>query len=428
MKRVAIVGMGFAGLQAARGLAGRGLELVLLDRNNYHLFTALLYQVATASVEPESIVYPIREITRRWPDTRFRMTNVLSIDLDRRDLHTPQGAIGYDYLVLAPGSVTNFLSMPSVTEHAFPLKDLSDASSLRNHVLRAFEDAAQEPDASRREGLLTFVVVGGGPTGVEYAGALAELVRWELRKDHPRLSDEEVRIILLEALDRLLVAFPERLSEYALQRLKGMGIDVLLNSRVVRASKDRVHLEDGSAIGTRTLVWTAGIRAEPLAASLPGASGPGGTILVEPDLTLPGHSEVYVVGDAAYVEQDGRRLPQMAPVAIQEGQYCARAILARERGEDIGPFQYRDRGMMAVVGRGKAVATILGISFGGFVAWLIWIALHLVLLIGFRNRLVVLINWASDYLLFDRKLRIITSVPPPPTSGGLSADRSRQGS
>lgn len=415
MKRVAIVGMGFAGLQAARGLAGRGLELVLVDRHNYHLFTPLLYQVATASIEPESIVYPVREITRSWPHTRFRMADVSEIDLDRRELHTSQGTIGYDYLVLSPGSATDFLSIPSVAEHAFPLKDLSDASVLRNHVLRAFEQAAQEPDAARRQGPLTFVVVGGGPTGVEYAGALAELVRWELRKDHPELSHEEVHVILLEALDRLLLPFPESLSEYALHRLEEMGVEVRLGSRVTGASDDRVLLEDGSHIETRALVWATGVRSERLAAALPGSKAEGGAIPVEPDLTLPGHPEVYVVGDAAYVEQDGRRLPQMAPVAIQEGRYSARAILARERGGKVPPFRYRDRGMMAVVGRGKAVATTFGVSFGGILAWLIWLALHFLQLIGFRNRLVVLINWASDYLFFDRKLRIITADPRPAT-------------
>lgn len=408
MKRVAIVGMGFGGLSAARALAGRGVELILVDRQNFHLFTPLLYQVATGSQELESIVYPLRDIIREWRETRFRLADVHRIDLDEKLLHTSQGTIAYDYLVLSPGSVPNFLGIDSVRQHAFVLKDLADGVRLRNHVLRAFELALEARDPAERQGLLTFVIVGGGPTGVEFAGALAELVRLELRRDYSELGRDEVRVVLVEALDRLLGPYPRSLGAYAAARLESMGVEVRLQTRVVGAAPDKVMLADGQAIPTHTLIWSTGVQAEPLAGHLDGVTARGGRIEVAGDLSLPGHPEVYLIGDSAFVEQDRRPLPQMAPVAVQQGEHAARSILAREGGRVPPAFRYRDKGMMAVVGRGKAVASLFGLKFRGFLAWLVWLGFHLIALIGFRNRVVVLVNWVNDYLFFGRKLRLIT--------------------
>jgi NADH dehydrogenase len=416
MKRVAIVGLGFGGLSAARALAGKGVELILVDRHNFHLFTPLLYQVATGSQEQESIVYPLRDIIRDWPQTRFRLAEAQSIDFDGRVLHTDQGRITYDALILAPGSVPNFLGLDTAQQHAFVLNDLSDGVRLRNHILRAFETALDTRDPERRSALLTFVIVGGGPTGVEFAGALAELVKLELRKDYAELSRDDVHIIQIEALDTLLGPFPHPLGAYTVARLERMGVEVRLNTKVVGASEDSVTLESGEVIHTSTLVWSTGVKGEALVGQLPGEVVRGDRLVVQPDLSLDGHPDVFLIGDSAYVEQDGRPLPQMAPVAIQQGEHAARVILDRLRGDAARPFRFRDKGMMAVVGRGKAVATLFGINFKGFLAWLVWLGFHLISLIGFRNRVIVLVNWVFDYLFFGRKLRLITEATRPTPS------------
>jgi NADH:quinone reductase (non-electrogenic) len=427
MKRVAVVGMGFGGLSAARTLAGQGVELILVDRQNFHLFTPLLYQVATGSQELESIVYPLRDIIRDWRQTRFRLAEVHGVDLGQKVLHTSQGSLPYDYLILSPGSVPNFLGIDSVKAHAFVLKDLADGVRLRNHVLRAFELALEAREPDERRGLLTFVIVGGGPTGVEFAGALAELVRLELRRDYAELGRDEVQVVLVEASDSLLGAYPRALGAYAAARLESMGVAVRLQTRVVGAEPDRVLLAEGQAILTHTLIWSTGVRAESLARDLPEIVMRGGRVEVAADLSLPGHPEVFLIGDSAYVEQDGRPLPQMAPVAVQQGQHAARAILAAEAGRAREPFHYRDRGMMAVVGRGKAVASLFGWKFRGFLAWLVWLGFHLIALIGFRNRIVVMVNWIDDYLFFGRKLRLITEASRPEVSSDPDPEQEMAG-
>ena len=408
MDRVVILGVGFGGLQAARDLAGQGVELVLVNRHNFHLFTPLLYQVATGSQEQESIVYPLRDIIRDWPDTKFRLAEVIRVDLEHQLLETDHGPIAYDYLILAPGSVPSYFGMESIQRWAYPLKDLEDAVQLRNRILRAFERALDEPDPDVRRALLTFVIVGGGPTGIEFAGALAELVRLELRRDYGELSREQVRVILLEASSRLLGVFPEPLGKYAAARLERMGVEVRLEARVTGAEVDKVLLDGSDPIPTFTLFWSTGVEGQPLGFEPGVARVHGGRLAVEPDLSLPGHPEVFAVGDLAYVEQQGVALPQMAPVAIQEGAHAARAVRARLQGRAVKPFHFRDKGMMAVIGRGKAVATLFGLNFKGFLAWLVWLGFHLISLIGFRNRVVVLVNWVTDYFLFARKLRLIT--------------------
>lgn len=409
MKRVVIIGAGFGGLSAANELAGKNIEVVLIDRHNYHLFQPLLYQVATASLEQEAIAYPVRAILRGWKDARFVLSEATGVDFEARQVSTKEnGAISYDYLILAAGAVTSFFGLKSVERHAFELKGLRDAVGLRNHILSIFERAPRQADPARRAALLTFVVVGGGPTGIEFTGALAELIHQVMVKDYPDIHPEEVKIVLLEATDSLLPMIPENLRSYALKRLQQMGVQVRLGAKVIDAEPDGVLLEGGEKIPTHTLLWAAGIKPVPLTETLDAPRTQSGRVAVLPDLTIPGYPEVFVVGDMTHLEQDGAPLPAVAPVAMQQGEYAARTILLRENDAPITPFRYQDKGSMTVIGRGAAVASVFGLTFHGFLAWLVWLALHLAYLIGFRNRLVVLLNWAYDYLFFDRKIRLIT--------------------
>lgn len=408
MKRVIIIGVGFGGINAARTLAGQGFDVLLLDRNNYHLFQPLLYQVATAGLEQEAIAFPVRPLIRTWQGVRFQRTEVTGIDLAARQVQTASGAHDYDYLIVAAGSETNYFGLDGVQHAAYDLKQLNDAAALRNHVLTMFERAAYEKDIARRQALLTFVVVGGGPTGVEFAGALAELSRLLLRNDFPELAAAQVRIVLAEAADSLLLAMPARLQAYARRRLERMGVEVLTGAVVADATDAEVRLRDGRVIAAHTLLWSAGVRPAGLAAALGVPKARNGRILVQPDLSLADHPEAFVIGDLAHLEQDGRPLPMMAPVAIQMGTYAGQAILWRERGETAAPFRYFDKGAMATIGRNAAVAHAFGVKLSGFPAWIAWLALHLYYLIGFRNRLVVLLNWAYDYFLFERQIRLIT--------------------
>ncbi|MCF6159029.1 MAG: NAD(P)/FAD-dependent oxidoreductase [wastewater metagenome] len=407
MKRVIIVGVGFGGLRAARILSGKGFDVLLIDRNNYHLFQPLLYQVATAALEQESIVYPIREVIRYWKGVRFRLAGVHGIDLEQRRVFMATGTVEYDYLILAAGSITNFFGIDTIKRYGYDLKHLSDAVVLRSQILGAFERAVQESDVSERAALLTFVIVGGGPTGVEFAGALSELVRYVLSKDYPELRMKDVRIILVEASGSLLLTFPGKLQDYTLTRLQQMGIEVKLRTAVRGAEPGRVLLGEGTSIPSYTLFWAAGVRAASLADALSVKKVRGNRIVVKPDLTIDDHPEVFVVGDMAYLEQGGIPLPMTAPVAMQQGEYAGRAILRREQGYSAKPFRYFDRGSMAAIGRGLAVANIMNLNFSGLAAWIIWLVLHLFFLIGFRNRAVVLLNWAYDYFLFKKQIRII---------------------
>lgn len=409
-KRIVIAGMGFAGLNAARGLCDAGLNVTVIDRNNYHLFQPLLYQVATAGLEQESIAYPLRALVRGWGAINFRIAEVTGLDIEKRRLVTDRGDIEYDYLIMSGGSVVNYFGNEAIESHAFELKSLSDAEQLRNSILSAFEQASQEPDEEKRRELLSFVVVGGGPTGVEFAGALSELVRFVFIKDYPDLDLDEVRIVLLEASDGILAGLPPHLGEYAAEKLRRMGVELRCNSPVADATGDAVLLGNGERIPTRTLLWSAGVKAAEMAEFVAIGKGPGGRIPVTEHLTLPGHDDLLVAGDMAFFLQDGRPLPMMAPVAIQQGRYLARYIIDRESGRTTEPFRYVDKGSMATIGRNSAVASAFGISFSGFLAWLIWLFLHLYYLIGFRNRIVVLLNWAWYYWFHERQVRLITSV------------------
>lgn len=409
--RVVIVGAGFGGLWAAKILAGTTVDGWVLDRNNYHSFLPLLYQVAAAELEPEDIIYPVRSILHKHPNINFHLAEVTGIDTAHRMVRTHAQSLPYDYLILSVGSKAHYYSVTGAAEHAFPLKTLEDAVLLRNHILCRFEAATIEPDAKIRQQMLTFTIVGGGPTGVEFAGALAELVRNPLVRDYPDLDISQVHILLLEATNRLLTGLPERLNTYALKRFTRMGIDVQLNSTVSQITSQSVVLKDGRVIPTETVVWTAGVRGEGLPQSWDFPTRPNGQVDVLPTLQVPDHPEIYVIGDLAHVEQDGHPLLLIAPVATQEGEWAARNILRQIAGTEPQPFRYHDPGMMVTTGRNSAVVQLAGRSFTGFPAWVIWLSVHLYRLIGFRNRLLVLINWAWDYLFFDRVVRLILPLP-----------------
>src|SRR5213596_1869555 len=405
---VVIVGAGFGGLRAARALRKAPVDVILLDRHNYHLFQPLLYQVATAGLEPEQIAKPVRTILRGQRNFDFRMVEVTGADLAARRLDTSAGPLAYDYLLLALGGETNFFGLEGISRHGFPLKDVNEAVTIRYHVLTSFERAMLEGNPERRRARLTFVVVGGGPTGVEMAGALSELIRLVLVKDYPRLNVKDVRILLLEATDRLLGGMPARLGEAAAETLWRKKVEVRFGAAVEDYDGERVRLKGGEVIPARTLIWAAGARAVSLTGRLGLPTGRQGRIRVEPTLHVRGHPEIYVIGDAAYLEADGQPLPMMAPVALQMAETAAANVTRQLHGELPQAFRYRDPGSLATIGRNAAVAYIRGIGFKGFPAWVVWLIVHLIQLIGFRNKLFVLLNWAWDYFFYERAARLIT--------------------
>ncbi|MGH9022336.1 MAG: NAD(P)/FAD-dependent oxidoreductase [Acidimicrobiia bacterium] len=417
-----IVGAGFAGLAAARALASEAVNVVLVDRSNHHTFMPLLYQVATAGLNAADIAHPVRAILRSQKNLAFRCAAVTAVDWTaRRVLLSAGQSLPFDHLILAAGAAATFLGIPGATDHAFSLSNLSDAVALRNHVLARFEAADADAEGKTIEdGALTFVLAGGGPTGVETAGALAELFAMVLRKDFPRLDVDSARVVLVEATDRLLPSFRARSGRHALKVLRSLGVEVRLNETVAEASRQAVRLGSGEVLPAHTLVWTAGVAASPLAGLLGVECGRAGRIVVAPDLSVPGRQDVYAVGDVAAIG-DGRSLPQLAPVAIQSGRHAGRQVARRVRGETTRTFRYRDRGTMATIGRRAAVAELpLRLTLTGTPAWLAWLTLHLVTLVGFRNRASVFLNWAWNYLTWDRGPRLI--FPPRP----LAADPGRE--
>ncbi len=407
---VVIVGAGFGGLRAARALRGAPVDVVMLDRHNYHLFQPLLYQVATAGLEPEQIAKPVRAILRRQRNFEFRMVEVTGLDPAARRLTTAEGPVAYDHLILAVGGETNYFGLENIPRHGFGLKDVPEAIRIRNHVLRQFERAMLEPNAERRRALLTFVVVGGGPTGVEMAGALSELIRLVLVKDYPRLNLKDVRVLLLEATDRLLAPMPPRLRQAAAETLGRKHVEVRFGATVADYDGARVLLKGDEVIPARTLIWAAGAKAVSLTARLGLPTSRQGRVPVEPTLRVPEHPEIYVIGDAAYLEADGEPLPMMAPVALQMADTAVTNIRRSLTGAPPVAFRYRDPGSLATIGRNAAVAYIRGIGFTGFPAWVVWLVVHIIQLIGFRNKLFVLLNWAWDYFFFERAARLITTM------------------
>lgn len=422
--RVVIVGAGFGGLRAARALARAPVDVILIDRHNYHLFQPLLYQVATAGLEPESIARPVRAILRRQRNFEFRMASVAGVDRATRQVLTDGGAIAYDYLILAAGGETNFFGRQSIRRHGFDLKDLDDAIAIRNHVLRQFESGLLERDADRRREALTFAVVGGGPTGVEMAGALAELIRLVLTKDYPALDLNDTRILLLEAGDRLLAGMPAHLGAAAAETLWRKHVEVRFGAAVEDFDGRHVRLKASEVIPARTLIWAAGVRAVELAERLGFATAMQGRIRVAPTLQVPGETGVFVIGDLAFVEEQAQPLPMMAPVAMQMGRLAAENVVRHMRRKPLARFRYRDPGQLATIGRNAAVAAMWGLTFRGFLAWVVWLVVHIIQLIGFRNKLVVLLNWTWDYFAYERGSRLITARAPGVRAGAPAAPAS----
>ncbi len=414
MPHVVIVGAGFGGLYAAKALADAPVRITVLDRRNHHLFQPLLYQVATAVLSPADIAQPIRLILRGQKNVTVLLAEATAIDLAAREVRLEDGILRYDYLVLAVGTSHAYFGHDEWEPLAPGLKSLEDALEIRRRVLLAFEEAEREQDPRRRDALLTFVVVGGGPTGVELAGALAEIARFTLAEDFDRIDPTEARVVLLEAADRLLLTFPETLGRKAEAALRRIGVDVRFGRAVTGIEPGLVRLGDVT-LPAGTVLWAAGVRASPLASSLDVPLDRAGRVQVERDLSVPGHPEVFVVGDlAALADAKGKPLPGTAPVAIQQGKWAAANILRATRGEPLLPFRYRDRGNMATIGRNSAVADIKGLRLSGFVAWLAWAVVHVFNLIGFRNRVVVSIQWLWGYLTFQRGARLITEPAPSP--------------
>jgi NADH:ubiquinone reductase (H+-translocating) len=410
--QIVIVGAGFGGLQAAMALANQPVEVLIVDRNNYHTFAPLLYQVATAGLEPGEIAAPVRGIFHKTTNVNFQLGEVSCVNPAQQTVHVQSNGeervYHYDYLILAPGSVTNFFGLKEVQSQAFGLKNLPEAIALRNHVLLMFERAATERDPQVRARLMTLVVVGGGPTGLELSGALAELLGKVLRKDYPKLDLSQARVILVEATNHLLAQFPEALEKSAGQQIRARGVEVMLNAKVVRATDEAIILEDGTTIPTHTIIWAAGVQAEDIA-GLEVERPRSRRMRVLPTLQLPEHPNIYVVGDAALLpDTKGNSYPQLAPVAMQMGRRAGLNILAAIEGKALTAFQYHDRGIMATIGRSAAVAWVFNkIQLTGFLAWLAWLVLHLLYLVGYRNRANVLINWAWNWWTWERGVRII---------------------
>ena len=406
---VVIIGAGFAGLDAARGLARAPVRITLIDKNNHHLFQPLLYQVAIAGLLPSQIAHPVRTVFRRQKNLTFQMGEVTEINLAEKFIRLNGSVIAYDYLVIAAGARTNFFSFDMLEKHGLQLKDLQTAVTTRNHLLSMFEQASHEADAEKRKAMLTFVIVGGGPTGVETAGALAELITHVMRKDFPRLDLNETRVILLEAAGSLLGAYPDELRQSALRLLQNKNVDVHLNTKMQDYNGSRVTLGDGATIETQTLIWTAGAKAAGIIDTLPVEKASMGRVRVMPTLNLPLFPEAFVIGDAAFLpDENGQALPMLSTVAIQQGQAVAKNIRLMMEGGQPLKFRYKDPGLLATVGRNAAVARIFGLSFSGFIAWVIWVFLHIYRIIGFRNRLIVMFNWAWDYFFYDNQVRLIT--------------------
>jgi NADH:ubiquinone reductase (H+-translocating) len=440
-RRVVVVGGGFGGIQAVRGLRRAPVSVTLVDRQNFHLFQPLAYQVATGSLSPAEIASPLRAVFKRQENVRVLLAEVTGFDLDRREVtldHLANGrrrtTLGYDTLVVAGGSHYSYFGRDDWRPHAPELKSLEGALEIRSRILRAFEAAELETDEARRRSWLTFVVVGAGPTGVEMAGQIAELARDTLRRDFRSVDTRAARVLLVEALDRVLTSFPDSLSRKTEHALRQLGVTTLLGHTVVDIAHASVAIRgpDGERerIDAHTVVWAAGVTASELAALLAREAGlevdRAGRVTVGPDLTLPGHPEVLALGDMVRVQaRDGTlaTLPAVAPVAMQQGRYVARAIAKRAEGETPGPFRYVDKGNLATIGRSKAVADVKGVHLAGFPAWVVWLFVHLFYLIGFQNRLLVFLRWTISFLTHGRGARLIVELdgkrePPGPARGG----------
>jgi NADH dehydrogenase len=415
--RVVIVGGGFGGIHAARGLRNAAVAVTLVDRRNFHLFQPLLYQVATGGLSPGDIAAPLRSVVKRQRNCAVVQDEVTGLDAAARRVALRGGELEYDSLIVAAGATHHYFGHDAWAEHAPGLKTIEDATRIRSHVLSTFERAELTADDGARRALLTFVLVGGGPTGVELAGAIGELARHTLRHEFRRFAPETARVVLVEAEDRLLPGYPERLSLAAASALERLGVEVRTGCRVTAVTAEGVSVAIGDrgseALPARTVLWAAGVQASPLAAELARTTGAErdrmGRVVVEPDLSVAGHTEISVIGDmASFRHQGSQPLPGVAPVAMQQGRYVARRIRDRLEGRATPPFRYRERGRLAVIGRASAVADLGRIRFTGYPAWLLWLFVHIMYLVGFENRLLVFIQWAFDYFTRKRGARLIT--------------------
>jgi NADH dehydrogenase len=406
---VVILGGGFAGLYAARALRRAPVRITLVDRHNYHLFQPLLYQVATAALNPSDIAAPIRSILRHQSNVSVLLGEAASIDPNRKSVTLADGAeLAYDFLIVATGATHSYFGHPEWEKNAPGLKSIDDALEIRRRVLLAFEAAEREDDEAARNALLTFVIVGAGPTGAELAGALSEIARQTMLRDFRRINPSSARILLVEGKERVLPTYPPSLSAKAQHQLEHLGVEVITNAVVTSLSDSEVRIGDRT-IPTRTVLWAAGVTASPLARSLGAPLDRAGRVEVLPDLTVPGHPEIFVTGDLAALKQkDGSLVPGVAPAAIQEGNHSARNIERAIAAKPLLPFHYLDKGSLATIGRAAAVADIRGLHLSGFIAWLAWLTIHIFFLIGFRNRFLVITQWAWAYVTYQRGARLIT--------------------
>lgn len=414
--RVVIVGGGFGGLYAARSLRRAAVDVTLIDRRNFHLFQPLLYQVATGALSPGEIASPLRYVLNRQKNTRVLLGEVVDMDVAARELILADDSrVAYDTVIFATGATHSYFGHPEWEEFAPGLKTIEDATEIRTRVLLAFERAEKESDPEQRRADLTFVIVGGGPTGVELAGAIAEISRDTLKKDFRSINPADASIHLIEGADRLLPAYPSKLCRAAERALKRLGVDTRTNSMVTGIDGHGVTIESGGAttrIASHTVLWAAGVAASPIGGILAGHLGlqldRAGRVPVGPDLAIAGHPEILVIGDLAAFLQDGRQLPGVAPTAIQQGYYAAKVVMSRVLGQSIRPFHYLDKGSLATIGRNQAVAQIGPLQFSGILAWLGWLFIHLLYIVEFENRLLIVMQWAYDYFTYNRGARLIT--------------------
>ena len=411
---VVIAGAGFAGLYAARSLKTAPVRVTIVDRRNHHLFQPLLYRVATAGLSAPDIASPIRGILREQANATVLLAEIKRVNPNRRCLVLDGGELAYDFLILATGSTPNYFGHDEWTQHATSLKSVEDAFEIRRQVLLAFEAAERETDPDKQRAHLTFAIVGAGPTGSELAGALREIAQHTLARDFRNFDPGSTRVVLIDAADRVLPTFPEPLSQKARVMLEALGVEVQTSSQVVDIDALGLTLTSTTSLATapekisaRTILWAAGVKASPLAESLNTPRDEWDRLYVEPDLSVPGYPELFVVGDLAHVDHDGQPVPAMAPPAIQEGRHAANMIQAVLRGHPRTSFHYKDRGMLAAIGRRAGVASIFGCNFSGLIAWFLWLVVHIASLIGFRNRLVVLFEWSWAYFTYQRSARVI---------------------
>lgn len=420
--RVVIVGAGFGGLAAARALKRARVSVIVIDRSNHHLFQPLLYQVATAALSATDIAAPIRRILRAQKNVEVILAEVESIDVPGRAVILADGRVEYDALILAAGASHSYFGHDDWERFAPGLKNLTDALEIRRRVLTAFELAEREPDLQKKRELMTFVIVGAGPTGTELAGTLVEVARHTLSRDFRHIDPAEARVILLEGSPRVLSAYPEELSTKARTQLERLGVEVRTGCTVT-AIDDSGVTANGERIAAKTVLWGAGVAASPLARTLGVTLDRTGRVPVNPDLTIPGRDDVYVIGDLARIEQNGALVPGIAPAAMQMGAIAAGNVLRALRSQPRLPFRYRDKGMLATIGRGAAVGQIGRWKVSGYFAWFLWLFVHIFFLVGFRNRLLVMIQWAWSYFTYDRGARLITGRVNGPLAAGLTSDQ-----